>query len=189
MAELASLTEIGRSTLLERIAARTDRSGACHLWTGTIQHDGYGQIHFGATVWRVHRVVLEADSGPLGELLACHTCDVRHCLRRSHLFAGTVLDNARDAVAKGRYATGLRQGMHTHPESRARGIANGKYTHPESTPIGEQHGQAKLTEVEVRIIRISHAAGISTHELSRTFRVSRRLIDKIVDRALWRHVA
>jgi hypothetical protein len=36
--------------------------------------------------------------------LVCHTCDNPPCIQKSHLFEGTISDNAKDAVRKGRWA-------------------------------------------------------------------------------------
>jgi hypothetical protein len=50
-----------------------------------------------------HRLAYEISKGPIEKgLVICHTCDNGLCINPSHLFKGTVRDNALDAVAKGR---------------------------------------------------------------------------------------
>jgi len=56
-------------------------------------------------------------------------------------------------------------------------------------PIGEQHGQAKLTELEVREIRKLYAdGGFRRIDLARQFKVSATTIGYVVHRKIWAHV-
>lgn len=90
-----------------------DAGGGCWLWKGPL-FNGYGLF----TVYRdgksktlrAHRISLEMKVGFLEDKLACHVCDVRHCVNPDHLFLGTHQDNARDMHAKGRARGGRRKG-------------------------------------------------------------------------------
>jgi hypothetical protein len=53
------------------------------------------------------------------ELDACHKCDVKLCIRPSHLFAATCLQNFMDAVKKGR-AGGAKLSPHEVRDIRRR---------------------------------------------------------------------
>ena len=90
--------------ILEANSIPEPNSG-CWLWTGYTQDDGYGLVRHGTRGpgIRAHRLSLQIATGQSGDgLLACHRCDMPSCVNPSHLFWGSVRDNARDASAKGR---------------------------------------------------------------------------------------
>ena len=74
---------------------------------------------------------------------------------------------------KGRAATGTRNGVFTHADSRRR---------------GEHHGNAKLTEAQVLEIRALHGSGVAQRQLARQFGVDRRSISFIVSGKYWTHI-
>lgn len=54
---------------------------------------------------------------------------------------------------------------------------------------GETNSQAKLTEREVRAIRILYATGEwSGNEIAKLFRLHRRTVYKILENVTWSHV-
>ncbi len=81
----------------------------CWGWNGATTPFGYGRMTAGsrgAGLLRAHRVSWELHYGPIpAGLLVLHHCDNPPCVRPNHLFLGTMLDNSRDAVAKGRVNT------------------------------------------------------------------------------------
>jgi hypothetical protein len=142
---------------------RVDESG-CWIWTGSTA-SGYGSIKgfdprvgrsrtLRATVvsWYVHK----GEWPPLG-LDMCHRCDNPPCVNPDHLFPGTALDNIRDAVRKGRFA------------SRKR------------APVGAESHKAKLTSEqagEIRRLYFDTSALLS--DLAQQFGVSRTTIREVV---------
>jgi hypothetical protein len=96
----------------------------CWLWGGHINAwHGYGEyVPTRGTRWRAHRLSFFLHHGPLKEgLVVMHSCDNRWCVNPAHLSQGTLLDNGRDCVAKGRHAgqrqTRCRRGHEFTPEN------------------------------------------------------------------------
>jgi hypothetical protein len=86
---------------------RQDSPDACWNWTGAITKTGYGQLHTASyqPPIKAHRLAWVLAFGPIPpQMLVCHTCDNRLCCRPSHLFLGTIQDNADDMVAKRRFS-------------------------------------------------------------------------------------
>ena len=81
------------------------------MWKGSLSGSGYGIISMPRTGggWgnrSAHRVAWELYRGaiPPGTFVL-HRCDVKRCVKPSHLFLGTAADNLADMAQKGR-ATG-----------------------------------------------------------------------------------
>jgi hypothetical protein len=93
-------------------------SDGCWLWSGAVRDKGRPGGSYGAFVvcrcgqyrtYRANRIAYQLVNGPIPDgLWVLHRCDVRLCVRPSHLFLGTAKDNTLDALAKGRLACGLR---------------------------------------------------------------------------------
>jgi hypothetical protein len=143
-----------------RFEAKVDRSGACHLWTGTLYASGYGCFWFEGKNRKAHRVAFFLKHGRWPTPNCLHSCDTPACCNDEHLFEGTHADNVADRDAKGR----------------------------QRTPLGVGHGSAKLTEGKVARIRMLNASGVSQRELGRRFGISSRHASRIVNRENWKHV-
>lgn len=119
----------------------------------------------------LHQVVfylLHRESPPN----VCHHCDHGACFRPQHLFGGTMSDNLRDAIRKGR---------HKHPVN-PRAILN---LGPQRR--GEDSPSSKLTLVEVQAIKRAFGS-VSDAELARRYGVRRESIRDIRNGRNWAHV-
>lgn len=91
----------------ERFWAKVDKSGDCWVWTAAKHDFGYGVFQLGRGpsegLRRAHVLSWLWSNGPIPDgLVVCHRCDNPPCVRPDHLFLGTLGDNTRDMVAKGR---------------------------------------------------------------------------------------
>lgn len=151
--------------------AIVDDDDSCWLWLASVHPvDGYGQFS-----WRgpdapadlnsksqtAHRVAFYLTHGYVGEH-TCHTCDVRACVRPSHLFAGSALDNIADRHAKG----------------RSRG----------ADQRGERNHYARLNDEAVLEIRALATQGLTHDAIALRYGVTRPTITYIVQGKTWRHL-
>ena len=93
-------------SLPDRFWAKVSVAGPeeCWEWTGTRTGKGYGKLTWGngRNVF-AHRasLILHVRPAPPG-LWVLHHCDNPPCVNPSHLYTGTVRDNAKDMVRRGR---------------------------------------------------------------------------------------
>lgn len=144
--------------LRERFSRLVHFGDDCWEWQGQISDKGYGLFEFRGVRYRAHRLSWELNCSPVPTgLYVCHHCDNRRCVRPSHLFLGTALDNARDAARKGRMSRRHRR------------------------------GRAKLTFEQARAIRETyHAGGVSQRALAARYGLGQSTVRDIVNGTTWR---
>lgn len=93
-------------TLAERLIQRINfrgpaqgHLGRCWLWTGTLV-TGYGQISYGGKLLLAHREMWLLVHKKKRAKNVLHKCDVTMCVRPSHLYSGTQIDNMRDRAER-----------------------------------------------------------------------------------------
>jgi len=93
--------------IVDRFWTRVDRSAGaegCWPWVAGKSGCGYGTLGVNWTDQYVHRLSYEMNFGPIPDgMCVCHHCDNPPCVNPLHLFLGTVGDNVRDMVQKGRW--------------------------------------------------------------------------------------
>jgi hypothetical protein len=135
----------------EWVAARAGSLGYGWVWLG--KDKGYTLAHRAS--WIINR------RGSIEGIQVLHICDYPLCVRPSHLFRGTQLDNMRDRSAKGR----------------------GNFD------LGEDCHNAKMTVDKVRLLRKMRKAGFTYSQLSVRFEIAEGQCHGIVNRKYWKHVA
>lgn len=94
-----------RKTTEERFWCKVNKTKKCWDWIASMNPKGYG--YFGdpqrRRVMLAHRYSWELHNGAIPEgAHVLHRCDNPACIRPSHLFLGSELDNHNDAIAKER---------------------------------------------------------------------------------------
>ena len=76
------------------------------MWTGAVKELGYGVIGLGRShegTAKTHRAAWKLYNGEIPEgMNVLHKCDVPCCCNPKHLYLGTLKDNSRDCVSRGR---------------------------------------------------------------------------------------
>ena len=174
--------------------AGAGKLGGCWLWQKP-QPSGYGSCSFRGRTMSAHRAAwIQAHGEIPNGIMVLHKCDVRNCVRPSHLFLGTGKDNMTDMWAKGRGPDGDRNGSRTKPERRAFGDRNGSRTHPEKRPRGDAHWlhrnperfrgeknpHARLTDADVASIRQMRLKGYTQDAIAQEFGVAQAHVSRLV---------
>lgn len=138
----------------------------CWEWTAALSPYGYGKYYVsGDAVRPAHRVSYAMNIGAIPDgLCVCHKCDNRKCVNPRHLFLGTIGDNNRDTLSKGRW------------NASARGSA------------GAANCKAKLTDAEALLIAQRYNQGLPLKEIARLSGVSPAAVQRIVYGKAWRHL-
>jgi hypothetical protein len=120
---------------------------------------GYPEIWRNKKKYIMSRFIYEQCFGPIAEgLVVRHKCDNRGCINPEHLELGTQADNMQDMVIRGRNA------------------------------MGEKCGASKLTEENIKEIRLLLSKGMKVREVSAKFNVTDHAIRDIRRRKTWKHI-
>ncbi len=144
----------------------TEPNSGCWLWSDAGDKNGYGRIQIGkGNTLKAHRISHLLFNGPVpNDLLIIHNCDTPPCVNPKHLRLGTIADNNKDMMSRGRYVCG------------------GK-PHP-----GEKNGRAKLTEKDVNQIRFDYLMSKKMTVMAQKYGVHVSVIDRICHNRSWKHL-
>lgn len=142
-----------KKRLLERLERRSvwTESG-CREWSGARDRQGYGFTSFGTykKTMRAHRAAYALHHGlPMDfDGVVCHRCDNPPCCNPEHLFLGTVADNAKDKVAKGRQTRG--EAHHVGGKLTAEKVRKIRSDNRSQTKIAADYGISQGTVRDVK---------------------------------------
>lgn len=145
-----------------RFWSKVDRRGPddCWEWQASRTWQGYGHFGIGGSnPYLAHRIAFVIANGDT-ELCVLHHHDNPSCCNPKHLYAGTIEDNNRDRDNKGRAA-----------DNR-----------------GENSGNTKLTDSDVREIRRLYAGGWLQLEIAGDFGIKQTTVSAIIRRETWKHI-
>ena len=175
MIDLATLT-----AAKEKLFSRTVKyPNGCWIWCGGMNDTAYGtlwiRLNGELQQWRTHRLSYFLHNGSIPDgLFVCHHCDNPPCINPDHLFVGTTKDNLYDAIRKGRWTE-------KHCLQNLLLVKN--------RAVGERHPQAKLTDADVRQIRLRLASGESQRAIAWSYKLRSTAIWKIAKKKTWSHVS
>lgn len=92
---------------VERFWSYVDTSAGdndCWPWRGVVNHKGYGLFFYRGKLRSAHRVAISIP-GPFPDraVVVMHACDTPPCCNPRHLRYGSVAENNRDMMRKGRW--------------------------------------------------------------------------------------
>jgi len=136
----------------------------CWEWKGYKDKNGYGVFSHNGKSVKSHRLSYEIHyAEPLNNLHCLHKCDNPKCVNPLHLFSGTILDNMKDKISKGRCYTGNQK--------------------------GENNGASKLLNEQVIKIRELYKTGnYTTIKLGNMYGVNRSTISYITNNKTYKHL-
>jgi len=142
--------------------AITANPDLCWNWLFSCNEDGYGYLTYKQKFYRAHRMAWILTYGDIPkDLGVCHSCDNPSCCNPKHLFLGTHTDNMRDMVKKNRLQI---------PRLK-----------------GENHGESKLTQLQVNEIRQRYAqGGVLQKQLAKEYGIGNMQISRIIRYIQWR---
>jgi hypothetical protein len=157
----------GGKTLKERFDEKWSEKDECWIWNS--RFNSAGQIRantfsLNGKIMRAYRASFILHKGDIPEGAAiCHNCDNPLCVNPDHLWVGSNAENTADM----------------HNKRRA------------NTPKGEQHSSAKLTEADVKAIRLvmSDAPRGAQKALALRYGISKSTIQDIRSGKIWKSVA
>lgn len=151
----------------DRFWSKVEKTTGCWNWIAGLFDNGYGLFRSGNRLVRAHRFAWELANGAIPPgMQVNHHCDNKRCVNPEHLYVGDQKQNRADAVRRHRTATGLKNGMYTHPESRR---------------TGELHVHSKLTDRQRDTIREEYASGCANmRQLGKRYGVAKQTIWHVV---------
>ncbi len=149
----------------QKVRVTSEDDDECWVWVAGSRAKGYGLVALPSGSALAHRVAYVDAYGPLPPgVLVLHTCDNPLCVRPSHLFTGTHIDNMRDMARKGRGSTQIYRGI----------------------VAGERNGRAVLTAADVAAIRVMRGHGATIVAIAQVYGVSKSTVGALLTGRSWK---
>lgn len=162
--------QYGRQHQEEAFWLKVRKAPGCWPWLGFRKENkdnGYGMARWDGKTVLAHRVSWRLANGPVPKgLCVLHRCDNPPCVNPEHLFLGTLRENTRDMMAKGR----------------------SRWTGPKVPLKGSAAPASKIKEHDVVAIFRLRAEGATLTELARKYDLAPATVSAILLRQSWRHV-
>jgi len=149
-----------RKSIMEKIKNRfwskVEKTTECWIWIGA-KSNGYGVCSLNGKTYFTHRLSWEwANNKSIPDgCIICHSCDNPSCVNPEHLRADSVQSNVNDRVERNRSAK------------------------------GKNNGQARLTEKDVKDIKVLRNKGWTEKAIADLYDVSRSTISHILHGRTW----
>jgi len=142
---------------MDKVKYNVSESGCWEAYGRHISKRGYPMIFHDGKTQTVARYSYIFHFGEIAKgSIVMHKCDNPKCCNPEHLILGTYKDNSEDMCRKGRQNK------------------------------NEKNGSAKLTEIDVKLIRIYYQLGKYTqYELSKMFKIRQTSISNIINNKTW----
>ena len=112
---------------------------------------------------RAHRMAWELVYGEIPKrILVLHKCDNRCCCNPLHLFLGSHADNTQDMIKK---------------------------NYGGCFPKGIRHPNTRLTEVDVKLIRLKLKLGHSQTRTAKEHDITQSAVSHVFRRTTWKHIS
>ena len=154
------------SSLLEKLGVlatiTAETETGCRELEGYTDYDFYGYPIFqhSGEKKKVARWLLIAQGEDMTGKVTRHTCANRACINTDHLLSGTQEDNMHDMDGMGRRVS----------------------------LTGSDNASSKLTEDDVKLMRILRLAGMTVWAISRHFGISKSMVYAICRGKWWRQI-
>jgi hypothetical protein len=179
-----------RKTIEQRLLDRTtENEDGCWICNYSFDGDRYPLMNVYGKTMRCNRIAYELWVGSAGDKYVCHSCDEPRCINPGHFFLGTNSENMQDMIKKGRqnYPKGDRHGSKTHPEKLSRGKKHSEIM-KRVAARGEEHGMAKLTEIQVREIRAYRDQRLGYGAIAKLINLPKGTVGNVFYDLVWKHV-
>ena len=140
----------------------------CWEWQASRISTGYGQFWYKNKNIKAHRLswILSNGSIPKNKCVL-HSCDNPPCVNPKHLWLGSLLDNTRDMIAKGRQ----------------------RYFGEWPSLKGEDKPNSKLKGKEVKLIRkLYKNKKLNTYQIAKKFHIGKSTAWEIIAMKKWTHI-